>query len=149
MDFEERDALHYVVYDLEPLRRVVLAARLRADDWLDLKGSTRPSLKDALDWLTPYAQDDKTHEEFVHARVAPGYQRRDAALSGYAGVWDPELSSNLYAMATILDSKYAALSHRLKPPAVGRPPAGVVSAAANNPRGRTQRRVNSDRYGFQ
>lgn len=110
LDFEERDAIHYVVYDLEPLTRAVLAAHLRGENWLGLKGSTNASVADALDWLAPYAKGDKTHEEFVHSRVKFDYQRRDVGLSGYS-----ELSSNLYAMAAILDPKYAAISQQLKP----------------------------------
>lgn len=115
VDFEDRDALHYVAYDLEPLTRAALAARLHGENWLDLKGSTGVSVSDALDWLAPYAKGDKTHEEFVHSRVKFDYQRRDAGLAGYSGVWNTELSSNLYAMATILDPKYAAISQRLSP----------------------------------
>ncbi len=115
LDFEERDALHYVVYDLEPLTRAVMAAHLRGENWLGLTGSTGASVADALDWLAPYARGDKTHEEFAHSHVKFDYQRRDAGLSGYSGLWNTELSSNLYAMATILDPKYAAISQRLKP----------------------------------
>lgn len=115
VDFEERDALHYVVYDLEPLTRAALAARLHGENWLDFKGSTRASLRNALDWLAPYANGDKTHEEFVHSRVKFDYQRRDAGLPEFSGIWDPARSSNLYAMASILDAKYLAISQALKP----------------------------------
>lgn len=115
VDFEQRDALHYVVYDLEPLTRAALAAHLRGENWLSLKGSTGASVADALNWLAPYAKGDKSHEEFVHSRVKFDYQRRDAGLPGYSGVWDTQLSSSLYGMATILDPKYAAVSRQLKP----------------------------------
>lgn len=101
------------MFDLEPLTRTALAARLREQNWLDLKGSTRASLRDALDWLTPYAKGDKTHEEFVHSRIKFDYQRRDAGVSEFSGVWDHKRSSNLYAMAAILDSKYVEISQRL------------------------------------
>ena len=115
IDFEERDALHYVVYDLEPLVRTALAARLRGENWLTVTGSSGGSIASALDWLAPYARGEKPHEEFVHSRVKFDYQRRDAGLRGYSGAWDATLSSNLYAMATLLDPKYAVISQRLKP----------------------------------
>ncbi|MBB3210856.1 hypothetical protein FHW67_000091 [Herbaspirillum sp. Sphag1AN] len=115
VDFEERDALHYVVYDLEPLARAALAARLRNEDWLDMKNGQRASLEDALDWLAPYASGEKIHEEFVHSRVRFDYQRRDAGLPGYAGIWDKQLASNLYAMAARLNPKYLQLSSQLQP----------------------------------
>jgi len=114
-DYEERNALQYVVYDLKPLTRAALAAHLSGENWFDLRGSTRASLQGAMDWPTPYANGDKTHEEFVHLRVKFDYQGWGARLSGYSGAWDPEPSSKLYAMATILNPKYAAMSRRLKP----------------------------------
>jgi hypothetical protein len=115
VDFEQRDALHYVVYDLEPLTRAALAAHLRGESWLNIKGSTGASVADALDWLAPYAKGDKTHEEFVHSRVKFDYQRRDAGEAGYSGTWNAESSSSLYAMATLLNPEYAAVSQRLHP----------------------------------
>ncbi|WP_042063084.1 alginate lyase family protein, partial [Acidomonas methanolica] len=33
LDFRERDALHYVVYDLQPMVQAALAARTRGEDW--------------------------------------------------------------------------------------------------------------------
>ncbi|MFX5817457.1 alginate lyase family protein, partial [Acinetobacter baumannii] len=34
LDMEERDALHYVVYDLEPLVRAAQVAQGRGEQWL-------------------------------------------------------------------------------------------------------------------
>jgi len=39
MDFTQRDALHYVVYDLEPLTMAVIAARPFGRHWLALQGT--------------------------------------------------------------------------------------------------------------
>ena len=115
VDVEQRDALHYVVYDLEPLTRAALAAHLRGQNWLELKGPTGVSVANALDWLAPYAKGDKTHQEFVHSSVKFDYQRRDAGEAGFSGVWNAQQAASLYAMATLLEPKYAAVSQRLYP----------------------------------
>lgn len=115
VDVEQRDALHYVVYDLEPLTRAAVAARLRGQNWLVFKGASDASLENALDWLAPYAKGDKTHEEFVHSHVKFDDQRREAGESGFSGLWNPQSATGLYAMATLLNPKYAAVSERLHP----------------------------------
>lgn len=115
IDFEERDALHYTVYDLEPLVRAAMAARLRGEDWLHLSGDNGATLAKALDWLLPYAGGDKVHEEYVHTKVKFDLQRRDAGLPGYAGPWDPKNSTGLYWLAATLDSRYAPVARKLGP----------------------------------
>ncbi len=60
-DFEVRDALHYVTYDLEPLAIAALAAREHGEDWVT------PRLTAAVDWLLPYARGEKTH--VVHFEI--------------------------------------------------------------------------------
>src|SRR5262249_1521060 len=64
-DFEQRDALHYVVYDLEPLATAALAAKVHGLNWYTMKGSGGGSLDIALRWLEPYATGERAHEEFV------------------------------------------------------------------------------------
>ncbi|BEV16850.1 alginate lyase family protein [Herbaspirillum sp. DW155] len=115
LDMEERDALHYVVYDLEPLVRAAQTAQARGEHWLTLKGSGGRSLADALNWLMPYAEGSRTHEEFIHSRVPFDARRRDAGLPGYAGQWEPKGAARLYAMAATLDDRYAALARQLDP----------------------------------
>ncbi len=55
VDFEQRDALHYVVYDLEPLLIAALAAKAHGLDWYSMKNRSGASLEAALQWLAPYA----------------------------------------------------------------------------------------------
>ena len=114
-DFEERDALHYTVYDLEPLTRAAMAARLRGEDWLTLRGDNGASLAAGLDWLLPYARGEQVHEEYVHSRIKFDFQRRDAGVPGFSGPWDPENSANLYWTAATLEGAYAAVAKALKP----------------------------------
>ena len=114
-DFEERDALHYTVYDLEPLTRAAMAARLRGEDWLTLRGDNGASLAAGLDWLLPYAKGEQTHEEYVHSKIKFDFQRRDAGVPGFSGRWEPESSTNLYWTAASLNGAYAGVARSLKP----------------------------------
>lgn len=105
-DFQERDALYYVTYDLEPLVRAAIAARQAGEQWLERKGRQGGSLQQALDWLRPYAEGQLQHQEFGHSRVRFDYVRREAGLPGFAGSWQPATSRHLYALAARLSPTY-------------------------------------------
>lgn len=107
IDFEERDALHYTVYDLEPLVRAAMAARLRQEDWLNLRADNGATLAMSLNWLLPYAKGEKTHDEFLHTTVKFDLTRRDAGIRGYSGPWDTKNSAQLFWLASTLDARYA------------------------------------------
>ncbi|WP_260982894.1 alginate lyase family protein [Pseudomonas oryzihabitans] len=113
LDFGERDALHYVVYDLEPLVLAAAVARGRGEDWLHLRGRDGQTLARALDWLLPYAQGQRSHEEFRKTTVHFDVQRAEAGLPGYAGRWDPQNARNLYWSASLLDPRYASIARQL------------------------------------
>ena len=106
-DFYKRDALHYVTYDLEPLLTASLAAKAHGEDWFHTSATGRPSLEMAVDWLIPFATGAKTHQEFVHSKVAFDAARDKAGEKGYSGPWDPAGSVNLFTLATWQDSRYA------------------------------------------
>ncbi|MCW3478155.1 alginate lyase family protein [Neisseriaceae bacterium JH1-16] len=113
LDFAERDALHYVVYDLEPLTRAALAAKQMGQDWLDLPGASGQRLRTGLDWLLPYAEGRQRHEEYLHTTVKFDLQRRDAGLPGFSGEWEPKSAAALYWTASLLDARYQPLAQRL------------------------------------
>ncbi|MDY1547653.1 alginate lyase family protein [Luteibacter sahnii] len=115
IDFGERDALHYVTYDLEPLTLAAVAARRRGDDWLTLRGRDGQTLAAALDWLLPYAEGKRHHDEFVHSSVPFDAARARAGLPGFAGPWDPTTAKNLYWTASLLDPRYTAVARTLSP----------------------------------
>ena len=119
IDFAERDALHYVTYDLQPLVTAALAARRHNRNWLPEKGANGASLQAALNWLAPYANGSKTHEEFVHSSVAFDAKRREAGLPGYSGQWDPKNAAELFHLAARLDGRYTPIALQLAatPPA--------------------------------
>ncbi|POR49784.1 alginate lyase [Paraburkholderia eburnea] len=115
LDFTERDALHYVTYDLQPLVTAALAARRHNRNWLPERAANGATLAGALDWLTPYATGDKTHEEFVHSSVPFDAKRREAGLPGYTGAWDTKNAAELYHLAARLDGRYTPIALKLAP----------------------------------
>ena len=115
IDFAERDALHYVVYDLQPLVAAALAAKAFGYDWLHYATPQGASLAKALDWLRPYAEGGKTHEEFVHTQVKFDRDRDKAGEKGYSGAWDPKTAASLYWLAAQLDPTYQPVAQQLSP----------------------------------
>lgn len=125
VDFVQRDALHYVTYDLEPLVQAALALTPYGNgNLLDARSATGSSLAAALAWLAPYADGQRTHQEFVHTSEPFDIEREKAGLKGYSGRWNPHNAATLYAYAAVLAPGYAPLATRL-----GSPPA-VLSACA-------------------
>jgi hypothetical protein len=113
-DFTQRDALHYVTYDLEPLVQAALAlSPYGKDNLLEARSPSGSSIAAALDWLAPYAEGKRTHQEFVHTSEPFDIERQQAGLKGYGGTWDPRNSTALYAQAAVLMPKYRALAKRL------------------------------------
>ncbi len=115
-DFQERDALHYVTYDLEPLARAAIAARAMGEDWLPLTGARGGSLDKALRWLQPFAEGRVTHMEFVNSSVRFDTVRREAGLPGFSGEWQPANARNLYSLAAVLSANWRELALRLGNP---------------------------------
>jgi hypothetical protein len=105
-DFIERDALHYVTYGLDPLVVSAIAAKAHGQDWFNAQSPSGASVPLALDWLTPFALGQKTHEEFVHSKIGFDAARAHAGLKDYSGMWVPSTSLPLYEKAAVLDPKY-------------------------------------------
>jgi len=116
-DFQDRDALHYVVYDLQPLVQAALAAKPYGvgGNWLNITAPNGASLGKALDWLVPYANGQRSHQEFVHTHVQFDRDRARVGEAGYAGLWDPKSSNTLYWLAAQLDPRYLPLAKQLSP----------------------------------
>lgn len=113
LDFEERDAIDYVTYDLEPLLHAALAAQLAGENWYAIKSSSGAGLPEALAWLQPYALGQKSHEEFVHSTVKFDAQRRAAGLPGFSGQWDRRKAYIVYRYAALLDPRFQSVSDSL------------------------------------
>lgn len=110
IDFELRDAIHYVTYDLEPLALAAIAARAHGIDWWPLADGALPR---AFGWLAPYAAGEKAHTEFEHTQVAFDITRRNAGLPGFGGPFDPQAAKLAMAYAARLAPRFAPISARL------------------------------------
>jgi hypothetical protein len=114
-DFGQRDALHYVVYDLEPLVQAALAARGRGEDWFTRKSANGASVESAIMWLEPYADGTKTHEEFVHSSVAFDAERAAAGNKTFFGQFDPKHAATLFWLASEFNPRFRPLAEKLQP----------------------------------
>lgn len=114
IDFPERDALHYVTYDLEPLSRAVLAARLRGEDWFNYQAPGGGSVAKAFAWLYPYANGDKPHEEFKNSKVIFDAQRAAVGEKGYSGPFDPQTAATVMWTGGQFVPDYLKLAQKLK-----------------------------------
>ena len=111
VDFEQRDAVHYVVYDMEPLATAALAARQHGQNWV---ADADAALVRALAWLEPYAAGARTHEEFANTRVTFDRTRRDAGVKGFEGMFDPKKARTAMALAARLDPRFLGTAQAMR-----------------------------------
>ncbi len=116
-DFHQRDALHYVTYDLDPLLMAAEAAHVHDMDWFHWKSPTGSSLAPAVTWLVPYAEGLKQHEEFVHSGVPFDRERMQAGVAHFSKVWDPRESLATLGIAAAIEPQFRTVvdSMRNKP----------------------------------
>jgi hypothetical protein len=101
-DFITRDALHYHVYDLEPLLQLAIVVKratgLDYYSWVSPAGS---SIRKSVEWLLPYVTGEKTHAEFVNSTVE--FDRRRAANGEAAykagSMWEPKNGVRMLVLA--------------------------------------------------
>lgn len=113
-DFHQRDAIHYVTYDLDSLLMAADAAHVHGMDWFHWKSPTGSSLDAAVTWLVPYAEGVKQHEEFVHSGLPFDKQRQQAGVPGFSGQWDPKDGLKTLGLAAVLDSQFKTIVENLR-----------------------------------
>lgn len=118
VDFAERDAIHYVVYSVEPLLEAALFAQLQGRPLFAVTGADGQSISRTLEWLAPYARGEKTHEEFVHSHVRFDAERAAAGVPGFAGPFLPKKAQWTYWLAAQLDNRWLDLSRKLENPSI-------------------------------
>lgn len=109
-DFHERDALHYHIYDVDPL--MVAATILKRDGsygenpytYTSPEGS---SLKKSVDWLIPFFTGEQTHAEWVNSKSAFDKKREANGEKGYiAGtLFKPSEGRTSIALANYFDQQ--------------------------------------------
>lgn len=126
-DFEERDALHYVTYNLDPLMTAALAARAHDEDWYGWRAPSGASLAHSVDWLATFARGERTHIEFAHSKIAFDRERAAAGQKEYAPhPWNPAQALNTFALASRFDTRHAMLRNELSQRS-GRSPASWIA----------------------
>lgn len=125
-DFYERDAIHYVLYNVDPMMMAGLAARAHGLDWFDWKNASGTGVSSVIDWLVPYVEGRATHQEFVHSRIEFDAQRLAAGQTEYAGPWRPERAVNTLALARLFDDRYGPVLDALLITTERRPPSWLT-----------------------
>jgi len=70
MDFRDRDALHYHIYDVEPLLQTAIAInRATAKNYYSYESKYGSSIKKSVDFLAPFVSGEKTHIEFLNSKT--------------------------------------------------------------------------------
>ncbi len=123
-DFHERDALHYHIYDIDPLMvAAIIITRAKVGESPYAYQSTEgSSLKKSVDWLVPFFTGEKTHAEWVNSKSAFDKKRAANGEKGYiagtlfkpsearssialANYFDPQMLE-IYQQQTKISSKY-------------------------------------------
>ncbi|EPO5339638.1 alginate lyase family protein [Klebsiella pneumoniae] len=114
-DFRERDAIKYVIADLDALIDTSLAARGKGEDWYNLKSNTGSSLSAAINWMLPYATGSKKHLEFANTNVKFDAIRAKAKVKGFSGYFKPETAANLFWIASLFQPKLQDIAINIRP----------------------------------
>jgi len=108
IDFHQRDALHYHIYDITPL--LILARgleRFDGQDFFDAKSSTGSSLRGSVDFVIPFAEGKETHVEFVNSTVSFDKKRADNGEATYKPHnWEPHESEKMFSLAAWFHPQY-------------------------------------------
>lgn len=115
VDFIERDALSYHVYDLRPLATLTLAFAEDGDDLYRWQAPNGASVANSVTWLLPYVRGEKTHAEFAGSRVPFDKARSDNHEKGHeiGAAYDPKNALPLMELAAAYDPACAELARRL------------------------------------
>jgi len=105
-DFLERDALHYHVYDLEPMIRLAMVySRAQNLDLYHWKTDNGASIAQCVAFLLPFAEGQKTHAEYVNTQVE--FDRKRAwnheKGHGIGEAFDPKAALHCLELAEFYD----------------------------------------------
>ncbi|MBS1603228.1 MAG: alginate lyase family protein [Bacteroidetes bacterium] len=132
VDFALRDALHYHVYDLEPLLKLsIVLQRATGVDYYAYTTPSGASIKKSVDWLLPYLNGRKTHPEFVKSTVDFDRKRAQNNEAAYkAGtLFEPINGIQTLYLASWFDPSLLPLAQQLS--SKERQPASWLSAGTS------------------
>lgn len=116
MDFEERDALHYHIYTLEPLLKIVATIkRATGVDYYQYEAPSGSSIKKSVAFLVPFVTGEKVHQEFVNSKVSFDKQRADNKEPGYSigAPFKPGTAVEVLSYAAYFEPVHAAIVRKL------------------------------------
>jgi len=115
-DLEERDALHYHIYTLEPLLKIARTIkRATGVDYFTYTSSAGSSIQKSVTFLVPFATGDQVHHEFVNSKVAFDKKRADNKEPGYTigADFKPEAATGVLSSAAFFDPRYTTIVKKL------------------------------------
>jgi hypothetical protein len=74
-DLQERDALHYHCYTLEPMLTLSLAFQARGRDFYHFTSPSGSSLEKSVRYLVPFCDGTRQHAEYVNSKNAFDHKR--------------------------------------------------------------------------
>lgn len=114
VDFKRRDALHYHLYAVQPLLTLACVAQNKGEFLFDYKAGNGASLREAVEFVEPYATGQKKHVEFAGSEVSFDRKRAAAGEKSFAQkYWSPTASVRLFAEAGCLDPAYDKLAAKI------------------------------------
>ena len=116
MDFEERDALHYHTYTLEPLLKIAtVIKRATSMDYYTYSSSTGSSIQKSMAFLRPFTTGEQVHHEFVNSKVAFDRQRAENKEPGYTigADFKPEAAIEVLSYAAWFEPGYLEIVKKL------------------------------------
>ena len=113
-DFYKRDALHYHLYDIEPLLTLARTSERAGQPVFEYAAPNGSTLKSAVDFVVPFANGTKTHIEFVNSKVAFDLKRAKNGEGEYAPhPWQPRTAIALFSTAAWFRPEYGVLAAQL------------------------------------
>ena len=114
MDFYLRDALHYHLYDVEPLLVLARTAERSGQKLFDYPAKNGATLQSGVDFVVPFATGAKTHMEFVNSKVKFDLKRAQNGQSDYGPhLWQPYQAITLFSEAAWFRPEYGVLAAKL------------------------------------
>jgi hypothetical protein len=108
-DLVERDAFHYQTYDIEPLISACIAIyRATGKNYFIWKTANGSTIKNCVDYMTPFMTGEKTHPEFVKSTVPFDKKRAENGEKGYAPgtLFEPKNGIYTFSLAAYFDKGY-------------------------------------------
>lgn len=104
LDYKDRDAIHYVLYDLQPL---IVSAYIFNKNSSKIDAYNKANLDNAIKWVDPYALGKIKHLEFANSKIRFDKVRADYGMQDYSKhYFDSKKANNYYWQLALYDRNY-------------------------------------------